>query len=93
MDRKKTLLIGLAGVAALSGLAFAKNAQSLPKTGVGSKEMAASIDVTGSFAIAGAGADGKQYTGNANISKIGGEMYKGTWVIGSTNFESICFRD
>jgi len=93
LDVKKGTILLAAGVALLSGLAFARRAQSLPKSGTGAKEMGATYDVTGAYAINGAGSDGKQYTGTATISKIGGEMYKGNWVIGSTNFQSICFRD
>ena len=93
MDRKKRFVVAGAGLSLVAGLAVARNAQSLPKSGVGAKEMGATYDVSGSFAIAGAGSDGKQYTGKAEISKIGGEMYKGNWVIGKTNFQSICFRD
>lgn len=93
VQSKKAMVLAGAGLTVVLGLAYARTAQSLPKSGAGAKEMGSSIDVAGSYAISGAGSDGKQYTGNAVISKIGGEMYKGNWVIGSTNFESICFRD
>ena len=91
---KRWFVLAGGSLALLAGLAFARRAQSLPKTGAGAaKEPAAELDVVGSCAIAGAGADGKQYTGKADIEKIGGEMYKGSWLIGKTNFQSICFRD
>lgn len=95
MTKRGTILLGAGSAIAIAAavFAFAKPAQSLPKSGAGAKEMAGSYDVTGSFKIAGAGPDGKQYTGTAGISKIGGEMYKGTWTIGTSTSSGICFRD
>jgi hypothetical protein len=86
-------VLAAVGLSVVAGTAWTRSASSQPKTGAGAKETAGSLDVTGSFSISGAGADGKQYTGKADIAKIGGEMYKGNWVIGKTNFQSVCFRD
>jgi hypothetical protein len=51
------------------------------------------VEITGSYGISGQGDDGIKYTGVATITKIGGEMYSATWVIGSNTFEGVCFRD
>lgn len=94
IDTKRGLiLLGGVALAATVTMTTAKTAQSLPKSGVGAKELAGTYDVTGSFNIIGSGPDGKQYTGNAGIVKIGGEMYKGTWTIGTSPTSGICFRD
>lgn len=91
----RTIALGAGSALAMAAAVFAysKPAQSLPKT-AGSEMGGATFDVVGSFKIAGAGADGKQYVGTAVISKIGGEMYKGTWTIGGSSMSTgICFRD
>jgi len=93
MSERKRALVLLAGIAIAATVTTAKQAQSLPKSGTGAKELAGTNDVTGSFSIIGSGPDGKQYTGSAGISKIGGEMYKGTWTIGTSTSSGICFRD
>jgi hypothetical protein len=50
-------------------------------------------EIAGSWEIIGKGDDGSKYTGSATITKIGGDMYKGKWTIGSTTFHQVCFRD
>lgn len=48
--------------------------------------------IIGNYGLQGIGGGGK-YTGTADISKIGGEMYRAKWTIGSRIFSGVCFRE
>lgn len=60
----------------------------------GAEQLADKPGIEGVFKIKGRGENDKaDYTGTATISKIGGDMYNGSWKIGSNTFKGICFRD
>jgi len=77
-----------------AGGARADESSSFTDSLPGVEELADKVGIEGSFKIKGRGENDKNdYTGTAVISKIGGDMYNGTWKIGSNSFKGICFRD
>ena len=64
------------------------------KTALGGPENAKDgIDIVGSYGLRGAGPDGKTYSGSGTVSRIGGEMYNASWLIGGVTYKGIAFRD
>lgn len=90
---KRTSGWGLVKLGLLVALGFAAAVPGATVITERSANAADKPEITGSYKLAGAGADGLKYTGTAVISKIGGDMYNGKWTIGETTFSGICFRD